>query len=154
LKERIVEMATSIVAANSTGRGFSVEILSDMIEKLVCTIQCVDEKLKTGVCASPEPATEAQEESAAAIPADWKKSIGIGKVTCLICGHQGKALAGHIKAAHKIDSKAYRKQFGIPARISLTSKTLQTKRRKIAKDSGAAERLKAAREAKKAKKTS
>jgi predicted transcriptional regulator len=78
----------------------------------------------------------------------------MGKVTCLICGHQGKALSGHLKAAHGMDAKAYRKQFGIPARVSLTCKTLQTKRRKIAKDSGAAERLKAAREAKKAKKTS
>jgi predicted transcriptional regulator len=156
LADPILEMAVNIVSANSSGRGFPVDVLSDMIEKLVCTIQSVDNRLKAAICIpqNQEPVTEAQseltEESPPAIPVDWKKSIGIAKITCMICGYQGKALAGHLRARHNMDGKSYRKQFGIPARTSLTSKNLQKQRRETAKRLGTAENLKAAREAKKA----
>jgi predicted transcriptional regulator len=85
------------------------------------------------------------------MPLSWKESIGRTKVTCLICGFEGRALGIHLKSKHRLSVKEYRKQFNIPARLSLSSKNLQAKRSKAAKERSAAENLKIAREARKAK---
>jgi predicted transcriptional regulator len=68
----------------------------------------------------------------------------------LICGYSGKLLTPHLKSKHKVTPREYRKQFAIPARTPLVSKAYQAKRKKIAKESGLGEKLKKAREAKKA----
>ena len=88
--------------------------------------------------------------AAAEVPADWKASIGKSTITCMLCGYSGKLLTPHLKSKHQTTPKEYRKQFAMPARTPLVSKSLPAKRIKIAKETGIGEKLKQARKAKKA----
>ncbi|PON14053.1 transcriptional regulator [Candidatus Entotheonella serta] len=45
---------------------------------------------------------------------DWKTSITKHAVTCLECGESFKQLSRHHLQRHGLDSRAYRRKYGIP----------------------------------------
>jgi len=140
--KQFVRLAADIVIANSTGKGFNTEQLTEMLKSVAETLE--------GLAAEPEGmAAEAQAAEAAA-PTDWKASIARNAITCMICGYSGKLLTPHLKSKHQMTPREYRKKFNIPARTPLVSKAYRAKRSKIAKETGIGEKLKAARKAKKA----
>jgi predicted transcriptional regulator len=143
MTKQFVRLAADIVIANSTGKGFTTEQITEMIKS-------VAETLKELSAGSVEILAVGRPSPESAPIQDWKSSIGKDTITCLICGYSGKLLSQHLNRIHKLTPREYRKQFSIPARTSLVSKAYQAKRRKIAKDSGLGEKLKKAREAKKA----
>ena len=143
MSKQFVRLAADIVIANSTGRGFTTEQITHMLKSVADTLEEL----------AIEPGRMVAEESysrEAQTPADWKTSIVKDTITCMICGFSGKFLTPHLKSKHKTTPKEYRKQFDMPSRTSLISKGYQAKRRKIAKETGIGEKLKQAREAKKA----
>jgi len=143
MSKQFVRLAADIVIANSTGRGFTTEQITHMLKSVADTLEEL----------AIEPGRMVAEESSsreAQTPADWKTSIVKDTITCMICGFSGKVLTPHLKSKHKTTPKEYRKQFDMPSRTSLISKGYQAKRRKIAKETGIGEKLKQAREAKKA----
>jgi predicted transcriptional regulator len=143
MSKQFVRLAADIVIANSTGKGFNTEQLTEMLKAVTETLQ--------GLAAEPEEMTAAEQRSAeAAAPADWKSSIARNAITCLLCGYSGKLLTPHLKSKHQMTPREYRKKFDIPARTPLVSKAYRAKRSKIAKETGIGEKLKAARKAKKA----
>lgn len=143
MTKQFIRLAADIVIANSMGKGFTTEQLTQMLKEVSKTLEELE--LETGEMAAAE-----QPSAEAGVPADWKASIGRNAITCMICGYSGKLLTPHLKTKHKMTSREYRKQFSMPARTPLVSKAYQAKRRKIAKESGLGEKLKKAREAKKA----
>jgi len=143
MSKQFVRLAADIVIANSTGKGFSTEQLTQMLKAVAETLETLAEEPRVTAGAEPPPAK-------AEVPADWKASIGRNAITCLICGYSGKLLTPHLKSKHQLTPKEYRKQFGIPPRTPLVSKAYRAKRSKIAKDMGIGEKLQAARRAKKA----
>lgn len=140
--KQFVRLAADIVIANSTGKGFNTEQLTEMLKSVAETLE--------GLAAEPEGmAVEARGLKVVA-PTDWKTSIQRNAITCMICGYSGKLLTPHLKSKHQITPREYRKKFNIPARTPLVSKAYRAKRSKIAKETGIGEKLKAARKAKKA----
>ena len=83
---------------------------------------------------------------------DPKKSILRNKVVCLECGNEFRMLSGKHLASHGLDSKAYRKKYGFPARQPLCAKTLSEKRSAGAKERGIPENLQKAIDARAKKK--
>ena len=82
-------------------------------------------------------------------------SIKKNEVVCLLCNKGGfKTLTRHLTTAHQIKPKDYKKQFGIPAKQSLSAKSLTESRKQSAKERGLGENLVKYREAKAAKATS
>jgi predicted transcriptional regulator len=143
MSKQFVRLAADIVIANSTGKGFTTEQLTQMLKEVADTLEKLE--VATGEMVAAEcTATETK------VPADWKGSIGKNTITCMLCGYNGKLLTPHLKSKHQTTPKEYRKQFAIPARTPLVSKAYQAKRRKIAKESGIGEKLRQARKAKKA----
>ena len=143
MSKQFVRLAADIVIANSTGKGFSADQLTQMLKSVADTLE--ELAVETGGMLA------AESSSPEAMPTqDWKSSISKDKITCLICGFSGKVLTPHLKSKHQVTPKEYRKQFAIPARTPLVSKAYRAKRIKIAKESGIGEKLKKAREAKKA----
>ena len=143
MSKQFVRLAADIVIANSTGRGFTTEQITHMLKSVADTLE--EQAIEPGGMVAEESSSrEAQ------TPADWKTSIVKDTITCMICGFSGKVLTPHLKSKHKTTPKEYRKQFDMPSRTSLISKGYQAKRRKIAKETGIGEKLKQAREAKKA----
>ena len=143
MSKQFVRLAADIVMANSTGKGFTTEQLTQMLRAVADTLE--ELSVETG-----SMMVEERPPSEAGIPPDWKASIGRNTITCMICGYSGKLLTPHLKSKHKTTPREYRKQFAIPARTPLVSKAYQAKRKKIAKESGLGEKLKQARKAKKA----
>jgi predicted transcriptional regulator len=142
MSKQFVRLAADIVIANSTGKGFTTEQLTQMLKEVSKTLEELE------VEAEGMAAESASAETG--IPADWKASIGKNTITCMICGYSGKLLTPHLKSKHKTTPKEYRKQFAMPARTPLVSKAYRAKRIKIAKESGIGEKLRQARKAKKA----
>ena len=83
---------------------------------------------------------------------DPKKSIQRNKVVCLECGQEFKMLSGKHLASHGLDSKAYRKKYGFPARQALCAKALSEERSAGAKERGIPENLRKAIDARAKKK--
>jgi predicted transcriptional regulator len=142
MSKQFVRLAADIVIANSTGKGFTTEQLTHMLKSVAETLE--DLAVEPGTMAAARRTLEA------AVPTDWKSSIGRNAITCLICGYSGKLLTPHLKSKHQMTPKEYRKQFAIPTRTPLVSKAYRAKRSKIAKETGIGEKLKQARKAKKA----
>ena len=141
MSKQFVRLAANIVIANSMGKGFTTEQLTQMLKEVAETLE--------GLAVETE-GIAAAESAQTAVPSDWKASIGRNTITCMICGYSGKLLTPHLKSKHKTTPREYRKQFAIPAGTPLVSKAYQAKRKKIAKESGLGEKLKQARKAKKA----
>jgi predicted transcriptional regulator len=143
MSKQFVRLAADIVIANSTGKGFTTEQLTQMLKEVSKTLEELEVETE-GMAAAESTSAET------AIPADWKASIGKNTITCMICGYSGKLLTPHLKSKHKTTPREYRKQFAMPARTPLVSKAYRAKRIKIAKESGIGEKLRQARKAKKA----
>jgi predicted transcriptional regulator len=143
MSKQFVRLAADIVIANSTGKGFTTEQLTQMLKEVANTLEELGVETE-GMAAAEGSSAET------AVPTDWKASIGKNTITCMICGYSGKLLTPHLKSKHQTTPKDYRKQFAIPSRTPLVSKAYQAKRKKIAKESGLGEKLKQARKAKKA----
>lgn len=142
MKRHLVEMAANIVAANSSGRGFPTEIITDMLSDISHTIKRLemeeDAPSSQITLPAPEPTVA---EPGYVPPADWKKSFGVHRITCLICGYSGKVLGPHLRMKHAMTARDYRKQFNIPSKTGLSSKVVSTKRKEIAKEIGAGKHL-------------
>jgi predicted transcriptional regulator len=136
---RIQELTKDIIVANIQGHNVPNDQLQAMIRETI---------------ASLKPKAEIEDETQTIQPelTDWRKSIGQQTITCMLCGKTLKSLSVHLRTEHQMSNKVYRQQFSIPAKIALSSKMVSAKRRKIAKESGAGERLKLARQARREKK--
>ena len=143
MSKQFVRLAADIVIANSTGKGFTTEQLTQMLKAVTDTLEELAVESGGMVAAAESTSSEA------GIPADWKASIKKDTITCMICGYSGKLLTPHLKSKHQTTPREYRKQFEIPARTPLISKAYRAKRSKIAKETGIGEKLRQARQAKK-----
>jgi len=95
----------------------------------------------------PAAAEEASNEPAVS----RKKAFGKDKIFCMICGKGFKTLSRHLRTAHEMTPKDYRKQFDIPSSQSLAAKNYSESRRQMAVDRGLADNLAKARAKKKKK---
>ncbi|MCK5912876.1 MAG: MucR family transcriptional regulator, partial [Desulfuromusa sp.] len=97
----IMEMAADIIAAHASTTPMSKEeLISELNE-----IHSVLSALEKGEVAEPETAPE----STPAV--SKKKAFGKDKIYCMICGKGFKTLSRHLKTAHNMTAKEYRKQF-------------------------------------------
>ncbi len=143
MSKQFVRLAADIVIANSTGKGFTTEQLTQMLKAVSDTLE--ELAIESGGMVTAEGMS-----AETGVPTAWKASIGKNTITCMICGYSGKLLTPHLKSKHQVTPREYRKQFEIPTRTPLVSKAYRAKRSKIAKETGIGEKLRQARKAKKA----
>ena len=62
---------------------------------------------------------------------DWKKSITKHNVTCLECGASFRQLSTRHLRVHNLNSRTYRKKYGMPRTQSLASRDVRAKRQAI-----------------------
>ena len=67
-------------------------------------------------------------------PVDWRTSITRHSITCLECGAQLRQLNGRHLREHGLDSRSYRRKFGIPSTQPLATRETTAKRRQIASE--------------------
>lgn len=140
----LVELTANIVASHAAGKGMTSDDLLQEITKVFATLKQLD---ADGVV-STEPV--APEQTGPALT--MKKAFQNDQVGCMICGKTGfKTLARHLKQAHNLKPREYRKMFNIPADQPLTAKNYSEARREAAASNNLAENLIKARAARAAK---
>ena len=132
----LIEMAAEIVAAHASTNPMTTEELVSGLQQVYTALQTLEAGKE--IVAAPEAP-----KPSVSIKDAFKKN----EVVCLVCGKGGfKTLTRHLNSAHGMKPREYRKQFGIPAKQSLSAKSLTDARRKVAQERGLGSNLAKARE--------
>jgi predicted transcriptional regulator len=131
----LVEIAGQLVAAHATSSKLTTEELILELSKVHAALQA----LESG------QAVEGGEEAKPTIT--LKEAFKKNEIFCMVCGKGGfKTLARHLSTSHGMKPSAYKKQFGIPSKQALSSKSYSEARRAMAVDRGLADNLAKARD--------
>ncbi len=135
------ELAAQILSAHLAKTEMSKEEMFAELNELHNTLSALERG------ETPAEAQEASDEPAVS----RKKAFGKDKIYCMICGKGFKTLSRHLRTAHEMTPKDYRKQFDIPGSQSLAARNYSESRRQMAVDRGLADNLAKARAKKKKK---
>jgi predicted transcriptional regulator len=139
----IAELTAQIVSSTAGKKEMGKDEVIAMIREVSAELKAIDNPPVAETPAEPEPAKKINP----------MRSIKAQEVICLICGKGGfKTLTRHLRSEHNIEPKEYKKQFGIPAKVSLTAKEYAEKRSAVAKANDLGAKLQAGRKAAKEKK--
>jgi len=131
----LVEIAAELVASHAKSTPMTSDELIAEISKVHSALKNLEAGQAVGAAEDAKPTITLKEA--------FKKN----EVVCLICGKGGfKTLSRHLSTAHGMKPGAYKKQFGIPSKQSLSAKSYSESRRKMAQDRGLADNLAKARE--------
>ena len=131
----LVEIAGQLVAAHATSNKLTTEELILELSKVHAALKNLEEGHTVEGEAEAKPAMTMKEA--------FKKN----EVVCMVCGKGGfRTLARHLSTAHQMKPGAYKKQFGIPSKQSLSAKSYSEARRAMALDRGLGDVLAKARE--------
>jgi predicted transcriptional regulator len=136
----LLELTAKIVSAHMSLHTMTSDELVQEIQHVHASLKSIDSGL----------VIEIEKPKQLTIKQAFKKN----EVICLICGKGGfKTLKRHLSQVHGLKPGQYRKQFNIPASISLTAKSYSESRKQMAIDKGLGEGLAKARASRAAKKT-
>jgi len=140
----LVELATEMVITRAKNSPLTAEEMMADLNRFHAVLK----KLESGEIVVEEIVEEAAPVKTFSLKEAFKKN----EVICMICGKGGfKTLARHLSTAHEMKPREYRKQFGIPAKQSLSAKSYSESRRQMANERGLAGNLAKAREVRMAK---
>ncbi len=142
MAKSLTQMAAEIVAAQSSHVSMSAD-------EMDATLKKVFEALSEIKAIQDRPPGEEVDDELAQFRANPMKSIGRSFVVCLEDGSKYKQLTSRTLAKFGLTAKEYRKKWGFSAKQPLSAKSLSAKRRKTAQTLGLAEKLAAARKARK-----
>ena len=144
MSKTLVQMTAEIVKSQMTSKQMSTdEINTSLIE----TFQA----LKSLQDAEASEMIESETEVTTSV-IDPKKSIQKNKIVCLECGQEFKMLSPKHLTSHGLNSKEYRKKYGLSSRQPLCAKALSEKRSQSGKERGLPANLRTAIEARTKKK--
>jgi len=132
MSKSLVEMASEIVAAQVRQVPMAHEEISVSVKKVFTILQQL-QVLEAGI-----PGTSDGEGTGKLTPQD---SIQRNRVICLECHKEFKLLSNRHLALHGMNSREYKRKYGLPLRQALSAKSLTLARRKIAKEKGLGEKL-------------
>lgn len=133
----LVEVAAQLVSAQASKTPMTTQELLAEISKVHSALK----NLEAGQ-AVEEAGTEEVKPTLT-----LKEAFKKNEVVCMVCGKGGfKTLSRHLSTSHDMKPGAYKKQFGIPSKQSLSAKNYSESRRKMAQERGLADNLAKARE--------
>ena len=134
MAKTLVEMTQEIVQSQISSKPMSLDEIKAAFNDVFQTLKLLQDSETSGM------ETEQTENNATQI-ADPKKSIQRNKIICMECGQEFKMLSPKHLASHGLDSKSYRKKYGLSARQPLCSKSLSERRSASGKTRGLPENL-------------
>jgi predicted transcriptional regulator len=130
----LVEIAGQLVAAHAASSNLTTEELIAELAKVHAALVALEAGVSAESVAESKPTLTVKEA--------FKKN----EIFCMVCGKGGfKTLGRHLRAAHDLKPGAYKKQFGIPSKQSLSARAYSESRRAMALDRGLADNLAKAR---------
>jgi predicted transcriptional regulator len=131
----LVEIAGQLVASQAANGNLTTDELLVELGKVYAALK----KLEGG-----QGVEEVVEEVKPTLT--LKEAFKKNEVVCMICGKGGfKTLTRHLGSAHQLKPSAYKKQFGIPSKQSLSAKIYSEARKQMALDRGLGDNLAKAR---------
>ena len=134
----LVEIAGRLVAAHAAKNRLTTDQLLQELDRVHTALKGLQSAHQGGGAVKPG--------------LTLRKAFKEDEVVCMVCGRGGfQTLGRHLRHAHQMKPRDYRKQFGIPAEQSLCSRFFSDTRRQMALDLGLADILAEAREVRLAK---
>ena len=134
----LIEMTGGVVAAHAAKNLLTTDQLLQELDRVHTTLKGLQSAYQRGGSVTPG--------------LTLRKAFKEDEVVCMVCGRGGfQTLGRHLRHAHQMKPRDYRKQFGIPTEQSLCSKFFSDSRRQMALDLGLADTLAEAREVRLAK---
>jgi len=131
----LAEIAGQIVAAHAASSNLTTEELIAELSKVHAALKNLEEGNTVGGAEEVKPTLTLKEA--------FKKN----EVVCMVCGKGGfRTLTRHLSTSHQLKPSAYKKQFGIPSKQSLSAKSYSESRRAMALERGLADNLAKARQ--------
>ena len=134
MAKTLVEMAAEIVQSQSNAKPMTADEIKQALQDTFQTLKALQDSEATGADAEGEG-------GASPVAIDPKKSIQKNKVICMECGQEFKMLSPKHLSSHGLDSKSYRKKYGLSARQPLCARSLSERRSQSGKDRGLPENL-------------
>lgn len=135
MAKSLVEMTAEIIQSQITSKQMNLDEIKTALNDTFQTLKALQE-------AESVAGTEAEPEGGPTAPIlEPKKSIQKNKIICMECGQEFKMLSPKHLSSHGLDSKSYRKKYGLSARQPLCSKALSEKRSQSGKERGLPENL-------------
>lgn len=126
----LVEMTAEIIQSQISSKQMSTEEVKAALNETFQALKALQDSEACGT-------DVIEADTTAGSPAiDPKKSIQKNKVVCLECGQEFKMLSPKHLRSHGLDSKEYRKKYGLSARQPLCAKALSEKRSASGKERG------------------
>ena len=135
MAKSLVEMTAEIIQSQINSKQMNLDEIKVALNDTFQTLKALQDAETTGVEA------EQPEGSSTAPILDPKKSIQRNKIICMECGQEFKMLSPKHLSSHGLDSRSYRKKYGLSARQPLCSKALSEKRSQSGKERGLPENL-------------
>ena len=124
MSQSVVEMTKDLVLAQIQAGMLSPEDMQEALRHIFESLLA----LKSREEAAPSVAPVIETSQA---PADWCTSITEHTITCLECGAVLKQLSGRHLRGHGLDTRSYRRKFGIPSTQPLAARETATKQREM-----------------------
>jgi len=143
----LLELTAQIVSKHASKTSMSTEQLLRNMRLIHAALKSIEE-------GSPsDQAPEQQPEEPGSPALTVKQAFKKDEVICMVCNKGGfKTLKRHLSIAHDLKPGEYRRQFGIPSRQKLASKSYIESRRQMAIDRNLGDGLAKARESRAANK--
>ena len=147
----VLELASEIVAAHASTTAMGKDELLQVIVEVYNQLAGLEKADGAQVqMIEGEPSTDLG--GARPFVEPISKAFRKDHILCLVCGKKLTTAARHLKAAHGLSPREYRKMFDIPKAWPLAAKGYSEKRRQMALDRGLADNLAKARAARGKKK--
>ncbi len=137
MSKSLLELSTEIIAAQAQHKQMTSGEITDSIRTV---FQALQDLQQTGNNHLASDSTDSG-DSLAYLRQNPLKSIQRNQVICLESGKSYKLLSNRHLALYGMTPREYKKKWGIPMTISLSSRSLTTRRRKLAKELGMGKQL-------------
>jgi predicted transcriptional regulator len=137
MPKTLLEMSTEIISAQARHKGMTLEEITDCLRVIFQTLREI-QQVGNGLDISD---TADSDDALSYLRQNPLRSIQRNQIICLESGKPYKLLSNRHLALYGMTPREYKKKWGIPMTMPLSSLSLTHRRRKLAKELGMGKQL-------------
>jgi predicted transcriptional regulator len=137
MSKTLLEMSTEIISAQARHKVMSLEEIADSLRTVFQALRDI-QQVGNGLDASE---SDDSDDSLSYLRQNPLRSIQRNQIICLESGKPYKLLSNRHLALYGMTPREYKKKWGIPMTMPLSSRSLTNRRRKMAKELGMGKQL-------------
>jgi predicted transcriptional regulator len=137
MSKTLLEMSTEIISAQARHKVMTLEEIADSFQAVFQALREI-QQVGNGLDASESGGSD---DSLSYLRENPLRSIQRNQVICLESGKPYKLLSNRHLALYGMTPREYKKKWGIPMTMPLSSRSLTNRRRKLAKELGMGKQL-------------